>query len=228
MSIDQYSDRQRREVEYHRGRAQEHQYILQRPFNWDVLNNPGRRWWNAYWQMYAYLVTCALAGKKVLVVGCGFGEDALRIAKLGAAVSAFDLSPDSLKIARALAEREGVAIDFDEMPAEKLRYKDSTFDYVIARDILHHVDIQPTMAEIQRVLKPNGVFVADEIYSHSITDRVRGSNIVAKHIYPSMTRFVYGEVHPYITADERKLTEFDIKIYLKCLRSRCSLSISTF
>ena len=52
--------------------------------------------------MYEYLVNCGLMDKRVLVVGCGFGDDALRLAKLGAKVNAFDLSPDSLEIARSL------------------------------------------------------------------------------------------------------------------------------
>jgi 2-polyprenyl-3-methyl-5-hydroxy-6-metoxy-1,4-benzoquinol methylase len=34
-----------------------------------------------------HLKKCDLRGKDVLVVGCGFGDDALRIAKLGANVT---------------------------------------------------------------------------------------------------------------------------------------------
>lgn len=205
------TERQQRELDYHRGHAEEHKRILAAPFAWDVLENPGRRWWNAYWQMYAYLLTCDLKDKKVLVIGCGFGDDALRISKLGATVSAFDLSPDSLQIAKNLAAREGLTIDFQEMPAEAMLYADSSFDYIVARDILHHVDIPLVMQEIYRVAKPGAVFVVDEIYSHSMTDKVRHSALVEKIIYPRMRRFVYGPGKPYITEDERKLNELDLK-----------------
>jgi ubiquinone/menaquinone biosynthesis C-methylase UbiE len=213
----QLTERQQREIDYHREHAKEHQRILATPFSWDILQKPGKRWWNAYWAMYEYLVGCELQGKSVLVVGCGFGDDALRLAKLGANVSAFDLSPDSLQIARDLATRERLQITFEEMPAEKMRYNDSTFDYIVVRDILHHVDIPQTMGEIVRVAKPGATFVVNEIYSHSITDKIRHSSLVEKILYPRMRRLIYGPGTPYITVDERKLSEFDINEITKPL-----------
>lgn len=184
-----------------------------------MLQNPASRWWNAYWTMYAYLLQCDIRGKRVLVVGCGFGDDALHLAKLGARVAAFDLSPDSLQIARALATREGLDIDFDEMPAESMTYADSTFDFIVARDIMHHVDIPLTMHEIVRVAKPDAVFLVNEIYSHSITEKVRRSRFIDKFLYPRMQRLIYGTAKPYITEDERKLTEADLAQIIQPLRA---------
>lgn len=209
--------RQKGEIDYHREHARENEAILNKPFSWDVIERPARRWWNAYWQMYAYLASLNLKGKCVLVVGCGFGDDALRLSKLGADVYAFDLSPDSLSIAKSLAEREGLKISFEEMPAETLKYGNSFFDIVVARDILHHVDIPSTMSEICRVSKPGALFIANEIYSHSLTDLVRHSVLIEKFIYPRMRRFIYGSRKPYITKDERKLTELDIQEICKPL-----------
>lgn len=213
------TDRQQRELDYHRERANEHRRILDSPFSWDVLQDPHVRWWNAYWAMYACLIKCEVRGKSVLVVGCGFGEDALRLAKLGARVTAFDLSPESLHIARAMAAREGLQIAFDEMPAERMKYEDSSFDYVLARDILHHVDIPLTMNEIARVAKPNAIVVVNEIYSHSLTNKIRNSRLVENVIYPQMQRLIYGEEKPYITEDERKLNEQDLREILRRLHS---------
>lgn len=222
------TDRQQRELDYHREHAKQHQAVLASPFSWDVLQHPGRRWWNAYWKMYEYLVHCDLKDKSVLIVGCGFGDDALRLAKLGANVSAFDLSPDSLQIAKALAIREGLEITFEEMPAEKMLYKDDTFDYIIARDILHHVDIPSTMKEIVRVAKPDAIFVVNEIYSHSFTDTIRHSALVEKFLYPRMRRLIYGPGKPYITEDERKLSEVDIKQITKPLQPRLFVNYFNF
>jgi ubiquinone/menaquinone biosynthesis C-methylase UbiE len=184
------TDRQQRELDYHRDHAKLHKSVLNSAFAWDVLKDPGRRWWNAYWAMYEYLLRCDLHDKRVLVVGCGFGDDALRLAKLGARVSAFDLSPDSLEIARALAIREGLEVEFQEMPAEGMLYPDATFDLVLSRDILHHVDIPKTMQEIVRVSKSDAIFVVNEIYSHSLTDKIRNAPIVEKVLYPRMRRFM--------------------------------------
>jgi ubiquinone/menaquinone biosynthesis C-methylase UbiE len=214
------TERQKRELEYHRDHAKEHQRVLSEPFSWDVLNRPSRRWWNAYWQMYDYLIKLNLKGKRVLVVGCGFGEDALRIAKLGAEVYAFDLSPESLSLAKRRAELEGLNIHFAEMPAEEMKYESDFFDCVVARDILHHVEVPRTIAEIRRVVKNEGVFVINEIYSHSVTDRIRHSPFVEKRLYPRMQRFVYGHVKPYITEDERKLTEADLVTVLEPITVR--------
>lgn len=213
-----FTQRQQHELDYHREHAKDHQSIIDAPFSFSVIENPRRRWWNAYWRMYAYLTSMDLAGKHALVVGCGFGDDALRLAKLGARVSAFDLSPESLDIARRLAARETLNVDFGEMPAEQLSYANDTFDIIVARDILHHVDIAASMGEIARVAKPGALFVADEIYSHSITDVLRHSRLVEGFLYPRMRRLIYGTAKPYITADERKLTERDIAVIRSVLQ----------
>lgn len=211
MDEKELTARQQRELEYHRDHAKEHETLLNQSFSLDVIRNPKRRWWNAYWTMYSYILNCDLINKNVLVVGCGFGDDALRIAKLGANVCAFDLSPDSLAIAKKLAEREQINVSFSEMPAENMEYDDSHFDYVVCRDILHHVDIPKTMQEISRVAKPNAQLIINEVYTHSLADRVRHSHLVESFLYPKMQKYVYGTDKPYITEDERKLNEQDLK-----------------
>lgn len=212
--------RQQRERDYHREHAKLNEAVLSKPFSWDVIRNPKTRWWNAYWRMFAYIATCDMKDKQVLVVGCGFGDDALRLAKLGAKVSAFDLSPDSLQIAKALASREGLEIVFEEMPAEKMLYDADSFDYILARDILHHVDIPRTMAEIARVAKPDAIFLVNEIYTHSFADQIRRSHFVEKFLYPKMQKLIYGPGKPYITEDERKLDESDIRKIMTSLQPR--------
>jgi ubiquinone/menaquinone biosynthesis C-methylase UbiE len=204
------TDRQKREIEYHRARGKQFEALLTTPFSWDVLDRPSRRWWNAYWQMYAHLITLDLRDKRVLVVGCGYGEDALRLAKLGAQVYAFDLSPESLSLAIRLARREGLNISFLELPAESLTYASDFFDCIVARDILHHVDIPLAMREIRRVAKSGAILVVNEVYSHSFADRIRHSPL-AKLLYPVMKGFIYGTDSPYITEDERKLNEGDVE-----------------
>lgn len=205
------TERQIREIEYHRERARRHRDLLVHPFSYDVVTSADRRWWNAYWEMFSFLMQHPLNGRKVLVVGCGFGDDALRLAKLGADVYAFDLSPESLAIARELALREKLRIDFQEMPAERLDYDSGFFDYLLARDILHHVDIPKALAEITRVSKEGAVLVANEIYSHTFTEKIRRLALIEKRIYPAMRNFIYKGESSYMTEDERKLTEQDIE-----------------
>lgn len=206
------TDRQQRELEYHRDFAQSNMEILNEPFNFDVVEEGPRRWWNQYWAMFTYLLDKDLTGKNVLVIGCGFGEDALNLAKAGANVQAFDLSPESVEMSRKRADNEGLEIEFREMVAEKLDYEDNHFDIIVARDILHHVEIPECFAEIERVSKDGGILCFNEIYSHSLLHRIRYSKFIDQWLYPKMISFVHGSDKPYITEDEERLTEKEVNI----------------
>jgi ubiquinone/menaquinone biosynthesis C-methylase UbiE len=95
------------------------------------------------------------------------------------------------------------------MPAESMTYPDNFFDLIFVCDILHHCDLPKTLAEIVRVAKSEAAVIINEPYTHSILQRVRGSRFVDKWLYPLVVKIIYsGE--PYITEDERKLTESDV------------------
>lgn len=202
------TERQQREREYHVEHARNRKPVVE----FEVVESNRRRWWNAYWDTWTYLKDRPYAGKTVLVVGCGDGVDALYFARLGATVEAFDLSPDMLEIGRELAASNGLSVSFKEAPCESIPYPDNSFDLVYVRDILHHVEIPVTMSEIARVAKPGAHMLVNEIYSHSITDKIRYSKLVNKILYPALRSFVYGSDDPYITEDERKMTERDVAI----------------
>ena len=204
--------RQQRELEYHRDHAAIYAEAALRPVADDVIVSPARRPWNAYWSMYDRLLAANLAGQAVLVLGCGFGDDAIRIARLGARVSACDLSPESLAIAGERARRAGVTIAFDAMPAEAMTYADDSFDAVVFVDILHHVDIAATMTEVARVLKPGARVIGDELYTHSGIQRIRESGPVQRWLYPLMRGWIYGGQTPYITEDEHKIDEHEFAL----------------
>lgn len=210
--------RQRSELEFHRTHAEARVDLKARPVAVDILDAAARRPWNAYWSTYDRIVAAQPAGKRVLVPGCGFGDDAIRLAMLGAQVFAFDLSPESLEIARARAARCKVEIDFRCLPAEDLAaYDDASFDMVVFIDILHHVDIAAAAGEIARVTRPGGRIIGDELYTHSRLQRLRESELVAKLAYPLMQRWIYECAEPYITPDERKIDEWELALVLDIL-----------
>jgi ubiquinone/menaquinone biosynthesis C-methylase UbiE len=212
------TNRQERELKYHIVRAHEHEKkLLSESFSWEILNRPHLRWWNCYWQMINFLVGLNLKDKRVLVLGCGFGHDTLLLAKLGAEVHGTDLSPESLNIAKQMASREDLKIIFERMPAEAMTYSDNFFQCILARDILHHVDITLAMNEICRVSKLKAHLVICEVYTHSFLDRFRNSRLVDKVIYPRLQSFIYNNEIPYITEDERKLNQVDIHLIIRCL-----------
>lgn len=208
MDID-LTDRQKRERDYHRAFAAKHANLINASIPYDVTT--GKRWWNQGWAMFGALARAGVRGKKVLVIGCGFGEDALLLAHMGAEVSGFDISPESLEIGRLRAEKEGVRLHLEEMTAESLSYPDCYFDVVLAHDILHHVNIPSALEELKRVSKPDAKLVVNEVYTHSLLEKLRRAQIVDRFFRARVQAVIYeGEV-PYITEDERKLTERDIE-----------------
>jgi ubiquinone/menaquinone biosynthesis C-methylase UbiE len=99
----------------------------------------------------------ALAGTAdVLEVGCGAGVMAERISALpGVTLVATDSSDDSVE----LAEARGLDARWADICY--LPFDDDTFDVVYAGGMLHHVrDLDRALAEVRRVLRPAGTFVA--------------------------------------------------------------------
>jgi ubiquinone/menaquinone biosynthesis C-methylase UbiE len=209
--------RQQRERDYHAELARERTHKRTEAVPMAVVADERRRWWNAYWHTYSHVRQLDVAGKRVMVAGCGFGDDAIRLAACGAAVSAFDISPDIIEIARDrgahLAEGfRGGTVEFDVMPAERLAYPSDFFDIAFFVDILHHVDIPQAVAELRRVVKPGGTIVGDELYTHSAIERIRRSALVGRVLYPRMVKFIYGTATPYITVDEHKIDEAEFAV----------------
>jgi len=46
-------------------------------------------------------------------------------------------------------------------------YENDYFDIIVARDILHHIEIPESVSEIIRVSKSGAVFCFNEVYSDS-------------------------------------------------------------
>lgn len=202
--------RQQSELNYHEGYAAKNRHLAETPVNLDICTTTTRRWWNAYWALYDRIRAAPVAGLRVLVPGCGFGEDCLRLAARGAVVHGTDLSPEIADIAEARGRRFAAqAPVISAMPCERLDYPRDYFDAVVLVNILHHVDIPCTMAELRRVVRPGGLVFGLEMYTHSLAQRVRQSRLVSGVLYPRMVRAVYGG-DPYITPDERKLDETEL------------------
>lgn len=206
------TDRQQREIAYHATRAKDIAATLPALPDFDIVDNANRRWWNGYWHFWTLARSINWAGKRVLVPGAGYGDDAMRIAKLGGEVHASDLSTESVAIAKERTARAGLNIDFAVCPLETMPYPDASFDAVLLIDIMHHVDVPAALAEIRRVLKPGGIMLVNEIYTHdAIEQGIRRSWLVEKLLYPLLRKRVYGTDQPYITEDERKLSNAELR-----------------
>jgi ubiquinone/menaquinone biosynthesis C-methylase UbiE len=104
---------------------------------------------------------------KILELGCGPGylwqENISRI-PVEWRITLSDLSPGMLDAAWRNLVVTGRAFQFKEIDAQSIPFEDETFDAVIANHMLYHVPDRPKgLAEIRRVLKPDGHLLATTI-----------------------------------------------------------------
>jgi SAM-dependent methyltransferase len=100
------------------------------------------------------------AGARVLEVGCGFGLETLRLARMvapGGLVAGCDLSSDFLAEARRRASAAALDILFEQARVEALPYPDQSFDIVWSERLLIYVpEVTRAVAEMRRVLHAGG------------------------------------------------------------------------
>jgi 2-polyprenyl-3-methyl-5-hydroxy-6-metoxy-1,4-benzoquinol methylase len=100
--------------------------------------------------------------KRILDLGCGPGEIAVRCAIQGAEVFGIDISQDALKLSARRAELNNVKVNLFEFDGRNVPFTDSTFDSIIISDVVEHVDDQILdclIKECYRLLKPDGYVV---------------------------------------------------------------------
>ena len=90
----------------------------------------------------------------VLELGCGTGYFTRELTRTGADIIAIDISPELLEIARLNCSAPNTRYQIQN--ASALSYSDATFDSIVGSSILHHLEIEQALAEIYRVLKPDG------------------------------------------------------------------------
>lgn len=108
-----------------------------------------------------------VAGDSVLDLGAGTGTLAIWLKQRcpEASVTGLDADPDVLARARRKAADAGSEIDFVEGISTELPFASDSFDVVLSSLFFHHLmptEKRSTLAEVQRVLKPDGeLHVAD-------------------------------------------------------------------
>jgi len=135
----------------------------------DKFNELAHRWWDPEGPQKAlhamnhvrlgYVAgRIALRGARVLDVGCGGGLLSEALAGEGAQVTAIDLAPDLLKIARLHGLESGVKVDYRQSTVEALAAgSPGSFDAVTCMEMLEHVpDPASVLQACATLLKPGG------------------------------------------------------------------------
>lgn len=143
-----------------------------------------------------------LRGLRLLDLGCGAGESAVYFSLLGARVTAIDISPRMIEVARATANLHGVSPELVVMPADAMTFPDASFDVVYGANVLHHVDTGRCLDHVARVLKPGG--------RGAFWDPLAHNPVI--NVYRGMA----GDVR---TEDEHPLRMRDLEIFRSRFRS---------
>lgn len=98
--------------------------------------------------------------KEILDAGCGTGRLTVKLAAMGAQVTALDISPKILNILK----EKNKQIKIIRADAEKIPLGDKQFDYVVAAFLIVHLQNPGIFfREAWRVLKPGGAIVVTNI-----------------------------------------------------------------
>ena len=143
-----------------------------------------------------------LSQVRLLDIGCGGGVLAEEFAKLGCQVTGIDISDESLAVARAHARTQGLTIAYQSGSAAQLPFDGSSFEVVSCCDALEHIPAwEQVIAEVGRVLKPEGLFLFDTI---NRTSKSRVNFIFGLQDFP-FTRLFPKDAHVwemFITPEE--------------------------
>ena len=93
----------------------------------------------------------------VLDIGCGGGILAESLTKLGAKVTAIDLSDGPLNVAKIRAQKMNMDINYQKISSSELLDQKERFDVITCLEMLEHVpDPGEIVADCAKLLKPKG------------------------------------------------------------------------
>ena len=155
-----------------------------------------------------------LSGERVLEVGCGEGQMAVYMAKQGARVTAVDISSKAVQMTRANAHHNDVEdrVSARQLDALKVAELSETFDLVVGRFILHHIEPFSAFVEkLDSVLAPTGRGLFLENSARNRLLMLFRNHVTGRFGIPK-----YGddEEHPLTQQEIRRLrSTFDVEVH---------------
>ncbi len=119
-------------------------------------------------QRYQERVEAAAPGARLLEFGCGVGSRAHAIAPIASSVTGIDISSVAIDWSQnEAAERRLTNTTFVVADAESTDLEAGGFDLVFGSGILHHLDLEAAIRELDRLLSDDGCAVFLEPLGHN-------------------------------------------------------------
>lgn len=105
---------------------------------------------------------------RVMDLCCGDGIHSINLGYLSNHVIATDIAENSIKIAKLRAKELNInSIQFLKGDAEDIQFPDNSFDVVTCVGSISYVELEKFTAEVLRILKPGGRFIALDSFNHN-------------------------------------------------------------
>ncbi|OHD56366.1 MAG: hypothetical protein A2Y33_12220 [Spirochaetes bacterium GWF1_51_8] len=157
----------------------------------DLLNTPG-----------FFSILPDIKGKLGLDIGCGEGHNTRLLAKVGAKMTALDISERFILHARGRENIETLGIAYLASPAQTLPFDGDSFDFVTAfMSLMDMPEIERVFGEVFRVLKPGGFFQFSILHPCFITP-------TRKNVFDTAGKVVAAELAGYFDGDKCSVDEW--------------------
>jgi SAM-dependent methyltransferase len=196
MDLQALSERDRIEVERS---ASEARGTVLAPVDIDRYLDPPAD--TPYGLEYAFHVLGDVVGKTVLDLGCGSGENLVPLAKRGARVVGIDISPDLIDLSRQRLVSYGLEASLRVGSAYATGLAAGSVDVVFSMALLHHLDLPSARAEVDRILRPGGLFIIREPVRFS-----RTANLV-RRLFPAPKADISDYEHPMTRSELAIVTQ---------------------
>lgn len=127
---------------------------------------------------------------EVLELGCGEGWLSLALATSNRHVVGVDISDQCIELCRRNQKEHGVPkVEFHRQSGVRLEFKDETFDCAVSTEFLEHLhpdDVPLHLAEVRRVLKSGGRYVAVTPNRHRHHDEDDGTLHLRLYTYAEL------------------------------------------
>jgi 2-polyprenyl-3-methyl-5-hydroxy-6-metoxy-1,4-benzoquinol methylase len=156
--------------------------------------------------MRAFPTSKDRAGKRVLDLGCGAGNNVRFLAREGFQVVGVDGSASAITVARQRLEADGLNAELTVMDFGELELPAATFDCVIDRCAITHnrrAAIETVLDKVRGALKPGGLFFS-EMFSTRTADREYG-HALGDGSYRSFTAGYFADVALTFFADREDI-----------------------